>query len=93
MDNFTNNGATPPRSESTSRQDSGHGQAAMLLVESLMHTLLEKGIISREEFIEIVEGAAEVEQDLVSAQACSPSDTEGSLLNPLAAAFRQEIGR
>lgn len=70
-----------------------HGQAALLLVESLMHALLEKGVISREDFIETVEGAAEVEHELVTANASSPSDSSGSLLYPLAAAFRQELGK
>ncbi len=72
-------------------EDRRHGQAALLLVESLMHALLEKGVLSREEFIDTVECAAEVEQDRAKANGSSPSDFTGSLLNPLAAAFRSEL--
>ncbi len=70
-----------------------HGQAALLLVESLMHTLVENSIISREDFIETVEGAAEVEQELVNSNASSPRGPNGSLLHPLADAFRKELER
>jgi hypothetical protein len=58
-----------------------------------MHALLEKGTITREEFIEVVEGAAEVELELEKANARSPRDQDGSIPYPLAAAFRQELGR
>lgn len=73
----------------------GHsqGQAALLLVESLMHALLEKEVLSREEFIETVEGAAEVEHELMTAKASSPTDSNGSHLYPLVAALRRELGR
>ena len=70
-----------------------HGQAALLLVESLMHALLEKGVISREEFLETVEAAAEVEHELMTEDASVPADAIGSHLFPLAAVFRRELGR
>ena len=89
MDSFKPNGS----SQLSATAGHTHGQAALLLVESLMHALLEKGVISREDFIETVEGAAEVEQELVNARASSPSDSNGSLLYPLADAFRKELGR
>lgn len=73
-------------------QVSPHGQASLLLTESLMHALLAKGILSREDFVEIVEGAADVEVELALAMSSSPPDGEGSLLRPLAAAFRRELG-
>lgn len=69
------------------------GQAALLLVESLMHCLVAKSVLSREEFIEIVDGAAEVQQELLISNASFPSDRSGSLLYPLAAAFKKELGR
>ena len=89
MDGFKLNGSSPLGGGSLGRT---HGQAALLLVESLMHALLEKGVISREDFIETVEGAAEVEQELLDASALSPPDANGSLLYPLADAFRKELG-
>jgi len=58
-----------------------------------MHCLVEKGAISREEFIEIVEGAAEVDHELVTSYASTPADQSGSLLYPLATAFKKELGR
>ena len=70
-----------------------HGQAALLLVESLMHTLVQRSVISREDFIDAIEGAAEVERELVLANASAPSDSSGSILYPLADAFRKELGR
>lgn len=70
-----------------------HGQAALLLIESLMHALVEKGLISREEFIDTVEGAAEVEHELMAANASTPADSNGEFLYPLAVAFRKELGR
>lgn len=69
------------------------GQAALLLVESLMHALVAKGALSREEFIEVVEGAAEVEAEFMTANASPPSDQCGSFLSPLANAFKTELGR
>ena len=89
MDSFKLNGS----SQLGAAAGHTHGQAALLLVESLMHALLEKGVISREDFIETVEGAAEVEHELVTANASLPSDSGGSLLYPMAAAFRKELGR
>lgn len=65
----------------------------MLLVESLMHALVAKGVISKEEFIETIESAAEVEHELGLANVSEPSDNSGSLLHPLAAAFRKDLGR
>jgi hypothetical protein len=70
-----------------------HGTAALLLIESLMHALLEKDLISRDEFVETVESAAEVEDELNVANASLPSDSNGSVLYPLATAFRKELGR
>ena len=75
--------------------DEGHaqGRAALLLVESLMHALVAKGTISRADFVEIVEGSAEVEHELVASNATYPPNHNGSLLYPLAAAFKKELGR
>ena len=68
-----------------------HGRAALILVESLMHCLVEKDIISRKDFTEIVDGAAEVEIELENAS--TPHDMTESILYPLATVFRNEMGR
>lgn len=44
----------------------GCGQAAMLLVESVIHGLVSRSLISVEDAIEIVEIAAEAEEELAS---------------------------
>lgn len=71
---------------------SNRGRAALLLTESLMHALVAQGTISREVFIEVVEGAADVERDMTNENATPPADRDGSLLSPPARAFRQELG-
>lgn len=86
-----NSGSSPPP-EAGTLQDLKRGQAALLLVESLMHELFVKGILSREDFVQIVDGAAEVEHELNSAAATVPADASGSFLYPLSAAFRRELG-
>ena len=92
MDRPALNGS-PQLGSGASLEGRAHGQAALLLVESLMHSLLNKGVISREDFIDTVEGAAEVEHEFKTLDASSPTDSNGSLLYPLAASFRKELGR
>lgn len=77
----------------TSAFSSDHGRAALILVESLMHALVAKQALSREDFIDIIDVASEVECDLLAANDPSRSTFSRSLLYPLAAAFRQELGR
>jgi hypothetical protein len=92
MDAYRTNDTEPP-SETTNAGTCAHGQAALLLVETLMHALVAKGTISREDFIEIVDGAAEVELELAIAHVSPPCDRTVSLLSPMAAAFAKELGR
>lgn len=69
------------------------GCAALLLTESLMHALVANGTISREEFVEVVEGASDVAIDLAMADAVPPDTRRELLLRPLAHAFKLELGR
>ena len=92
MDDFTTSGGSTSHAAAISR-DKGYGRAALLLVESLMHALVEKDLLSKEEFIKTVEAAAEVEEELVSSGASLPSNLSGSPLYPIAHAFRTELGR
>jgi hypothetical protein len=92
MHGSSNDGAGPNGSGMPPAEQS-HGQAALLLTESLMHCLVAKGAISREDCIEVVEGAAEVELELATAGATFPANGNGSLLDPLASAFKKELGR
>lgn len=89
MDHPSVNGPMPASTGPAS--GSGHAQAALILVETLMHTLLEKNIISKQDFIDIVDGAAEVEDELTINKVSSNSETVGSILAPLASYFRNEL--
>lgn len=91
MDGSASNGGGP-RGSGNVPFGPTHGHAALLLVESLMHFLVAKGTLSREDFVEIVEGAAEVEHEFITSAASFPADLNGSLLSPLATAFRKELG-
>ena len=67
-----------------------HGRAALLLVESLIHALVEKAVISRGEAIDIIDIAVDVEAALADAAEVD-GFLEKSLLAPLATTFRIEI--
>lgn len=56
-----------------------HGQAAMLLVESLIHGLIARTVISPEEAIEIVDVAAEVKAEVAAELGDSPPTMRRSL--------------
>lgn len=61
---------TPPASS-----PDAHGQAALLLIESLIHTLIARSVITVSDAIEIVEVAVEVRRDVGADRA----ETEGAL--------------
>jgi hypothetical protein len=56
-----------------------HGQAAMFLVESLIHALIARSVISVEDAIEIVDAAAEVRIDSAAELGDTPAALEKSL--------------
>jgi hypothetical protein len=41
-----------------------HGQAALMLVESLLLLLVEQGVLQKEELIEAIDGLVEVKQEI-----------------------------
>ncbi len=68
------------------RQDAGHlrgpdahGQAAMLLVESLLHGLVARSVISIADAVEIVAVAAEVKKEVAADMGDSPATMKKSL--------------
>jgi hypothetical protein len=61
------------------REPDAHGQAAMLLVESLIHGLIARSVISAEEAVEIVDTAAEVKAEVAADLGDSPETMRGSL--------------
>lgn len=56
-----------------------HGQAAMLLVESLIHGLIAKSVISSGEAIEIVDVAVDVKKEIAGELGDSPQTLQKSL--------------
>jgi len=61
------------------REPDAHGQAALLLVESLIHDLVGRAVITVEEAIEIVEVAAEVKAEVAAELGDSPATMRHSL--------------
>lgn len=76
-------GATPSSSDA-------HGQAALLLVESLIHGLCENSTLSTEEAIEITERAINVQADQAEAAdgAGAPMWQSHALLSSIAASLK-----
>jgi hypothetical protein len=62
------------------RGPDAHGQAAMLLVESLIHGLIERSIITVADAVEIVESAADVKEEVASDLGDSPANLRKSLI-------------
>jgi hypothetical protein len=56
-----------------------HGQAAMLLVESLIHGLLARSVLTVEDAIEIVAVASEVKEEVAAELGDSPATMQRSL--------------
>lgn len=70
-----------------------HGQAALLLVESLIHGLIARSALTVEEAIEIIEIAAEVKRDVGVAWGDSPDTLKKSisLLGSISASLLHDI--
>lgn len=56
-----------------------HGQASMLLVESLIHGLIARDVITVADAVEIVDVAAEVKADIAGDLGDSPANLRKSL--------------
>jgi hypothetical protein len=79
MDDSTSNDNDFPRTKSHLREPDPHGQAAMLLLESLIHGLIARSVITVENAIEIVDVAAEVKKEVAEELGDSPATMEASL--------------
>jgi hypothetical protein len=60
VSNNASNGSRPP----VPAKPDAHGQAAMLLIESLLHGLIERKVLTLIEVVEIVDAAAEVKTEI-----------------------------
>ncbi len=80
-------GTTPPMPDP-------HGHAALLLVESLIHGLLERSIISTGDAIEIVETADSVQVDVAEAADGhgAPMWRSHALLSSIAESLKRDGG-
>lgn len=67
------------RAAATRTEPDAHGQAAMLLVESLIHSLVARSVISVTDAVEIVETAAEVELEFAAEHGDAPAAMQKSL--------------
>lgn len=68
---------------STAQESNGpdsHGHAALLLVESLIHSLIDLSVISVSDAVEVVATAAEVKADIVAEQGGAAAGTDRSLI-------------
>lgn len=61
------------------RGPDAHGQAAMLLVESLIHGLIARSVISVEDAVEIVDVATQVKEEVAADMGDSPATMQKSL--------------
>ena len=62
-----------------SKEPDAHGQAAMLLVESLIHGLIAHSVLTAADGVEIVTIAAEVKSDIGAELGDSPATLQKSL--------------
>ena len=71
-----------------------HGHASLLLVESLIHGLVERDVISNADAVEIVESADSVQVDVAEAADGhgAPMWKSHALLSSIAESLRQDSG-
>jgi hypothetical protein len=74
----SNDNDRPTRSRRPQSPDA-HGQAAMFLIESLLHSLIARSVISVADAVEIVEVAAEVKTDAAAELGDTPAELRRSL--------------
>ncbi len=92
MANMANDNDTYPEAARGSEPDA-HGQAAMLLTESLIFGLIERSVISVADAVDIVEAAAEVKIDIAADIGESPETMDRSLnlLNAISDSLRLDV--
>jgi len=76
MTQFQRQSVAAPPSKS---EPDAHGQAALLLVESLIHMLIEHEVLSLEQAVEVIEIAAEVKTEVAAAAGESKTRMNESL--------------
>ena len=81
------------RAQGQPRGPDAHGQAAILLVESLLHGLISRSVISAADGVEIEEIAAEVKEEVAADLGDSPSTMQKSLniLNAIGQSLHNDL--
>lgn len=75
----TSNDNDDPREQGGIRVPDAHGQAAMLLVESLLHSMVARSLLSLKDAVEIVGVAAEVKNEIGEELGDAPATMKRSL--------------
>ena len=68
-----------------------YGQAALLLVESLIHSMIARATMTVEEAIETIEVATDAERELRDSSEVLRNIDAPSMLTPIAASLRLEL--
>lgn len=71
------NGA--PRPIARAVEPDAHGQAALLLAESILHALVDTGVVTQAEAVEVVTAATEVKREVATAAGESRGRMQQSL--------------
>lgn len=72
-------------------KDSAQGAAALLLVESLIHGLIARSILSVQDAVDILDIAADIERELDATGLGPPFGDFQSLLAPMANSLRVDL--
>ena len=75
----------------TTMKDPTQGAVALLLVESLIHGLIARSILSVQEAIDIIDIAANIERELDATGLAPPFGDFHSLLVPIASSLRVDL--
>lgn len=70
-----------------------HGQAALLLAESTLHTLVTKGVLTHAEAVDVIRSAADVKEEVAMAAGESEARMQASLrlLNRMASSIGSDF--
>ena len=79
MHERTSNDNDSGRAQARAREPDAHGQAAILLTESLIHGLIAGNVITVADAVEIVAAAAEVKEEIGEELGDSPATLQRSL--------------
>ncbi len=68
-----------PRDDLAQRQPDAHGQAALLLIESLIHDLVEKRVLTIDDALSVTTAACEVKEEIAASGIESNASAQHSL--------------